>query len=47
MSCLSEAPEGRQLLLKDIKKVEERIKDQVPIVAKHAKIAYDVITWEP
>lgn len=47
ISCLAEAPEGRRELLKTIDNVQNLIKDPVPIVAKHAEIAYRVITWKP
>ena len=47
MSCVSEAPEGRRLLLNHIDAVRKLVEDQVPIVTKHAEIAVRVITWKP
>jgi hypothetical protein len=47
ISCLAEAPEGRTELLKSINAIEKLMKDSVPIVAKHAGIAFRVITWKP
>lgn len=44
---MSEAPEGRKVLLEHIENIKKLVDDPVPIVAKHASIAVRVITWKP
>jgi len=47
IACLSEAPEGRQMLLEHVDEIKLLEADPVPAVAKHATIAVKVITWKP
>ncbi|ESP02559.1 hypothetical protein LOTGIDRAFT_224792 [Lottia gigantea] len=47
LTCLSEAPEGRDVLLLFVDSIKERTEDSVPAVVNAAKIAVKVITWKP
>ncbi len=47
LTCLSEAPEGRKILLEHVEKIKEHTKDPIPAVVKAAEIAVRVITWKP
>ncbi|KAL3841941.1 hypothetical protein ACJMK2_020018 [Sinanodonta woodiana] len=47
LTCLSEAPEGRQILLNHVDKIKQRTKDSIPAVARAAEIAVKVIEWKP
>nr|XP_056715126.1 radial spoke head 14 homolog [Euleptes europaea] len=47
LTMLSEAPEGRKLLLCHVEDFEERKKDPSEAVRRAAKIAVEVITWKP
>ncbi|KAK3585445.1 hypothetical protein CHS0354_020166 [Potamilus streckersoni] len=47
LTCLSEAPEGRQILLNHVDKIKQRTKDTIPAVARAAEIAVRVIEWKP
>lgn len=47
LTCLSEAPEGRRVLLQHVDKIKARTSDSVPAVVQAATIAVKVITWKP
>uniref|UniRef100_A0A094ZTW9 Rhabdoid tumor deletion region protein 1 n=1 Tax=Schistosoma haematobium TaxID=6185 RepID=A0A094ZTW9_SCHHA len=47
LTCLSETPEGRRILLDHLNKISPHVTDMNAAVAKHAKIALSVITWQP
>ncbi|KAA0184145.1 Rhabdoid tumor protein [Fasciolopsis buskii] len=47
ITCLSETPEGRRILLDHLDVITPHEHDQNAAVAKHAKIAVSVITWKP
>ncbi|KAK7475793.1 hypothetical protein BaRGS_00032939 [Batillaria attramentaria] len=47
LTCLSEAPEGRKVLLEHVEEVRSRMADAIPAVCKAAEIAVRVITWKP
>lgn len=47
LTCLSEAPEGRKILLGHVEKIGVRCNDPIPVVAKAAETAVKVITWTP
>ncbi|CAI9744140.1 radial spoke head 14 [Octopus vulgaris] len=47
LTCLSEAPRGRKILLNHVEKIQVLTSDPVPAVAKAASIALQVICWKP
>ncbi|XP_067945309.1 radial spoke head 14 homolog [Watersipora subatra] len=47
ITCLSEAPEGREWLGQHVEKISELMTDKNPAVVKHATIAVNIITWRP
>jgi hypothetical protein len=47
LTNLSEAPEGRKMLLDHVGKIKERESDSNPAVAQAAKIAVKTILWKP
>lgn len=47
LTCLSEAPEGRKILLGSVEKIKRRQVDTIPAVAKAADIAVKKILWKP
>jgi len=47
ITCLSEAPEGREWLSKHVTKITDLTSDKNPAVVKHANIAVNIITWRP
>ncbi|XP_076471321.1 radial spoke head 14 homolog [Babylonia areolata] len=47
LTCLSEAPEGRKVLLEHVEQIRKRTTDEIPAVCKAAEIAVRVITWLP
>nr|CAX73838.1 Rhabdoid tumor deletion region protein 1 [Schistosoma japonicum]CAX73839.1 Rhabdoid tumor deletion region protein 1 [Schistosoma japonicum] len=47
LTCLSETPEGRRILLDYLDKISSHLNDTNAAVVKHTKIAISVITWKP
>ncbi|CAL8093196.1 unnamed protein product [Calicophoron daubneyi] len=47
ISCLSEMPEGRRILLDHLDVIRPHEVDENAAVRKHARIAVSVITWKP